>query len=37
LDICTSRPFQWYKEHLNAWCFDPCNRTLKFLESQKTP
>jgi hypothetical protein len=23
LDIYTSRPFQWYKEHLNVRCFDP--------------
>jgi hypothetical protein len=23
LDIYTSRPFQWYKEHLNARCFHP--------------
>ncbi len=23
LDIYTSRPFQWYKEHLNARFFDP--------------
>ncbi len=22
-DIYTSRPFQWYKEHPNARCFDP--------------
>jgi hypothetical protein len=22
-DIYTSRPFQWYKKHLNARCFDP--------------
>jgi len=36
-DIYTSIPFQWYKEHLNARCFDPCNRTLKFWESRGTP
>jgi hypothetical protein len=30
LDIYTSRPFQRYKEHLKARCFDPCNRTLSF-------
>jgi hypothetical protein len=24
-DIYTSRPFQWYKEHLKARCFDICN------------
>jgi hypothetical protein len=29
--------FQWYKEHPNARCFDPCNRTLKFQESKRTP
>jgi hypothetical protein len=28
-DIYTSITFQWYKEHFNARCFDPCNRTLK--------
>jgi len=27
--------FQWYKEHPNVRCFDPCNRTLKFRESQR--
>ncbi len=37
LDIYTSRPFQRYKEHLNARCFDPCNRTLKFWKSRRTP
>jgi hypothetical protein len=36
-DIYTSRPFQWYKEHINARCFDPCNRVLNFQESQRTP
>ncbi len=36
-DIYTSRPFQWYKEHLKAKFFDPCNRSLKFRESRKTP
>jgi hypothetical protein len=36
LDIYTSKPFQWYKEHLKAKCFDPCNRTLNFQESQRT-
>ncbi len=30
LDIYTSRPFQWYQEHLNARCFDPYNRLLSF-------
>jgi len=28
LDIYTPRPFQWYKAHPNARCFDPCNRAL---------
>jgi hypothetical protein len=23
LDIYTSRPFQWYKKHINERCFDP--------------
>jgi hypothetical protein len=36
-DIYTSRPFQWYYEHPNARCFDPCNRTLSFRESRRTP
>jgi hypothetical protein len=36
-DIYTSRHFQWYKEHLKARCFDPCNRVLNFLESRRTP
>ncbi len=36
LDIYTSRPFQRYKEHLKARCFDPCNRTLNCWESQRT-
>jgi hypothetical protein len=37
LDIYTSRPFQRYKEHINARCFDPCNRALNFWESRRTP
>ncbi len=37
LDIYTSRPFQRYKEHLNARCFGPCNRALSFRESRRTP
>jgi len=37
LDIYTWRPFQWYKEGLNAKCFDPCNCALSFWESQRTP
>jgi hypothetical protein len=36
LDIYTSRPFQWYKEHPNTRCFDPCNRALSFRESRRT-
>ncbi len=36
LDIYTLRPFQRYKEHLKARCFDPCNRALKFWESRRT-
>jgi len=36
LDIYTSRPFQWYKEHLNMRCFDPCNCVLSFQESRRT-
>jgi hypothetical protein len=36
-DIYTSLTFQWYNEHPNAKCFDPCNRILKFLVSQRTP
>jgi hypothetical protein len=37
LDIYTSRPFQRYKEHLNAKCFDPYNHALNFWESWRTP
>jgi hypothetical protein len=37
LNIYTSRPFQQYKEHLNARCFDPCNQALSFQESSRTP
>jgi hypothetical protein len=37
LDIYTLRPFQRYKEHLNARCFDPCNCALSFWESWRTP
>jgi hypothetical protein len=37
LDIYTSRPFQRYKERLNARCFDPCNYALSFRESRRTP
>jgi len=33
LGIYTSRPFHWYKEHLNARCFDPWTRALSFQES----
>ncbi len=35
--IYTSIAFQWYKERLNAKCFDPCNQTLKCRESWRTP
>jgi hypothetical protein len=37
LDIYTSIAFQWYKEILNARYFYPCNWTLNFWESQRTP
>jgi hypothetical protein len=37
LDIYTSRTFQRYKKRLNVKCFDPCNRTLSFWESRRTP
>jgi hypothetical protein len=37
LDIYTLRPFQRYKKHLNARCFDPYNRALSFWESRRTP
>jgi hypothetical protein len=37
LDIYASRPFQLYKECLNARCFDPYNRALNFWESWRTP
>ncbi len=37
LDIYTSRPFHWYKEHPDARFFDPCNRALSFWESWRTP
>ncbi len=36
-DIYASRPFQRYKEHLKARCFDPYNRVLNFWESYRTP
>jgi hypothetical protein len=36
LDIYTSKPFQWYKEHPNERCFHPCNQALSFRESRKT-
>jgi hypothetical protein len=35
-DICTSRPFQRYKEHVKARCFGPWNRTVKFWKSWRT-
>jgi len=37
LNIYTSRPFQPYKEHLKARCFDPYNWALKLQESERTP
>jgi hypothetical protein len=36
-DIYTLIAFHWYKEHLNARCFDPCNWTLNYRESRQTP
>jgi hypothetical protein len=36
-DIYTSRPFQWYKEHIKARCFDPWNWVLNFWDSRRTP
>jgi hypothetical protein len=36
-DIYISIAFQLYKKRPNARCFDPCNRTLKFWESRRTP
>ncbi len=36
-DMYASRPFQRYKEHLKARCFDACNRVLSFRESRRTP
>jgi hypothetical protein len=36
LDIYTLRPLQWYKEHIKARCFNPCNQTLSFWESRRT-
>jgi hypothetical protein len=35
--IYASKPFQRYKKHLKARCFDPCNRALSFWESRRTP
>ncbi len=37
LNIYTSRPFQWHKEHSNERRFDPWNRALNFWKSRKTP
>jgi hypothetical protein len=37
LNIYTSRNFQRNKKHLNARCFDPCDCTLSFWESRRTP
>ncbi len=36
-NIYASIPFQRYKEHLKARCFDPWNRALRFWESWRTP
>ncbi len=36
-DIYASRAFQWYKKHFKTRWFDPCNRTLSFWESRRTP
>jgi len=36
LDIYTLRPFQRYKERLNAKCFDPWNCALSVRESRRT-
>jgi len=36
-DIYTLIAFPWNKERPNVRCFDPCNQTLKFRESQRTP
>ncbi len=32
----TLRLFQWYKEHFNVRCFDPCSRALNFQKSRRT-
>jgi hypothetical protein len=37
LDIYTSRPFQWYRKHFNARCFDPCHQVLSFWKSWRIP
>jgi hypothetical protein len=37
LDIYTSRPFQWHKEHPNERFSGPCYRALNIRESQRTP
>jgi hypothetical protein len=37
LDIYTSRPFQWYNEHLKERCFALCCWALKLRESRRTP
>jgi len=36
-NIYISKPFQWYKKHLDARCFDPCNHVLNFQESRRLP
>ncbi len=37
LDIYAPKAFQWYKERHETLRFDPCNRSLKFWESTRTP
>jgi len=37
LDIYTLRPFQRYQERSNVRCFGPCNHSLSFWESRRTP
>ncbi len=36
-DIYISIAFQWHEKRFKEMCFDPCNRTLKFRESRRTP
>jgi hypothetical protein len=37
LDIYAPRTFQWYKKRHKTLRFDPCNCSLKFRESTRTP